>query len=120
MKKTKKIISLILTIQMLFACALIPSVIATDSVVEEPIDEVVEALAVDEGESPEELSPMMARGCYDDGDTYGTHAWSSIDAALAHYNMPASTVHKCNVTHNGIHYSYYVQMDSYRIYVRLA
>ena len=112
MKKTKKIISFLLTIQMLLACALIPGVMATDM--------VVEALVIDEGESPEELSPMMARGCYDDGDTYGTYAWSSIDAALAHYNMPASTVHECNVTHNGIHYSYYVQMDSFRIYVRLA
>ena len=34
MKNTKRIISLLLTIQMLFACALIPSAIATDSVVE--------------------------------------------------------------------------------------
>ncbi len=34
MKKTKKILSLILTIQMLLACALIPSAIATDSMVE--------------------------------------------------------------------------------------
>lgn len=65
-----------------------------------------------------ELMPMMARGCC--GDTYGTYAWSSIDSALAHYNMPASSVHECNVTYNGIHYSYYVQMDSFRIYVRLA
>ena len=59
MKTTKKIISLILTIQMLFACTLVPSAIATDSVMEEPIDEV-EALVIDEGESPEELSPRMA------------------------------------------------------------
>ena len=63
MKTTKKIISLLLTIQMLFACALIPSAIATDSVIEEPIDVVVEALVIDEGENSEELSPMMARGC---------------------------------------------------------
>ena len=62
MKKTKKIISLLLTIQMLFACTLVPSAIATDSVAEEPIDAVV-ALVIDEGESPGELSPMMARGC---------------------------------------------------------
>lgn len=65
-----------------------------------------------------ELMPMMARGCCE--DTYGTNAWSSIDEALTHYNMPADRVHACNVTYNGIHYSYYVQMDSFRIYVRLA
>ena len=34
MKNTKRIISLILTIQMLFACALVPGAMATDSVVE--------------------------------------------------------------------------------------
>ena len=44
---TKQIISLVLTIQMLFVCALIPSAIATDSVMEEPID-AVEALVIDE------------------------------------------------------------------------
>ena len=54
MKTTKKIISLILTIQMLFACTLVPSAIATDSVIES---------SVIGSESSEELSPMMARGC---------------------------------------------------------
>jgi hypothetical protein len=62
MNNIKKIISLLLTIQLLFACTLIPSAMATDSVVEEPIA-AVEALVIDEGESPEELSPRMARGC---------------------------------------------------------
>ena len=65
MKKSKKIISLLLTIQMLFACTLVPSAMATDSVVEEPIDEAVEAIVIDEGESSEELSPMMANECED-------------------------------------------------------
>lgn len=54
MKKTKKIISLLLTIQILFACTLVPSAMATDSVIE---------LSVIGSESSEELSPMMARGC---------------------------------------------------------
>ena len=63
MKKTKKILSLLLTIRMLFACTLVPSAMATDSVIEESIDELVEALVIDEGESPEELTPLMARGC---------------------------------------------------------
>ena len=54
MKKTKKIISLLLTIQMLFACILVPSAMATDSVIES---------SVIGSESSEELSPMMARAC---------------------------------------------------------
>ena len=69
-------------------------------------------------ETTQELVPRMATRCC--GDTYGTYAWPSIDSALAHYNMPASSVHGCDVTYNGIHYSCYVQMDSFRIYVRLA
>lgn len=73
MKKTKKIISLLLTVQLLLSCALIPSVIATDSVVEEPIDEAVEAIVIDEGESSEELSPVMARGCT---GTYIPSSWT--------------------------------------------
>ena len=54
MKKTKKIISLILTIQMLLACALIPGVMATDMVIE------MSAIGI---ESSEELSPMMSARC---------------------------------------------------------
>ena len=68
-------------------------------------------------ENETELCPMMASIC---PDTYGTYPWSSIDQALAYYNMPMSSVHNCNVMYGGIHYSYYVQMDSYRIYVRLS
>ena len=88
------------------------------TVVVEETKVAIEGITVADEETTSELMPMMARGCC--GDTYGTYAWSSIDSALAHYNMPASSVHECNVTYNGIHYSYYVQMDSFRIYVRLA
>ena len=94
------------------------TVVVEETVVatEEPIIVTEENVVVTD-ENAQELMPMMARGC--GGDTYGTDAWSSIDAALSHYNMPASSVHECDVTHNGIHYSYYVQMNSFRIYVRL-
>lgn len=89
MKNTKRIISLILTIQLLLACTLIPSAIATDSVMEEPID-AVEAPVTDEGESSEELSPMMESGCT---GTYippswtvdTTHTGSSIGYGNIHY-----------------------------------
>ena len=54
MKKTKQIISLLLTIQMLLACALIPSAIATDSVIES---------SVIGSESSEELVPRVATSC---------------------------------------------------------
>lgn len=54
MKRTKRIISLLLTIQMLLACTFIPGVMATDVVVEAPVIE---------WESFEELSPMMASEC---------------------------------------------------------
>ena len=47
MKNTKKILSLLLAIQLLLSCALSPIATATDSVMEEPID-AVEALVIDE------------------------------------------------------------------------
>ena len=101
----KKFISLILILSTLLSLTIIcNATLITDQLIEIPAEE--------------EIMPMMARGCC--GDTYGKYAWSNIDSALAHYNMPASSVHECDVTYNGIHYSYYVQMDSFRIYVRLA
>lgn len=69
MKKTKKIISLILTIQMLFACALIPSAIATDSVIES---------SVIGSESSEKLSPMMAARCGYDYN-FSDSAWEHMN-----------------------------------------
>ena len=69
MKKTKKIISLLLTIQMLFSCALIPGVIATDSVVES---------SVIGSESSEELSPMMAARCGYDYN-FSDSAWEHMN-----------------------------------------
>lgn len=89
MKNIKKILSLLLTIQMLFACTLVPSAIATDSVIEEPIDVVVEALVIDEGESSEELSPMMATArC----DQYGSTTWVSLDDAMKRYGYDRNYV----------------------------
>ena len=77
MKTTKKIISLLLTIQILFACTLVPSAMATDSVMEEPID-AVEVPVTDEGESPEELSPMMAARCGYDYN-FSDSAWEHMN-----------------------------------------
>ena len=109
MQKTKKIISLLLTIQMLFACTLVPSAMATDSVVEEPIDEVVEALAVDEGESPEELSPMMAARCANDYNHIFGNPDHNLEPFLAYYGGNQSAAYgavldvaQSYVTSNGI------------------
>ena len=76
MKTTKKIISLLLTIQMLLACALIPGVTATDVVVE---------TSVIVSESSEELSPMMANECptYIPGIGWtGTQDWYNAIATV--------------------------------------
>lgn len=92
MKKTKKIISFLLTIQMLLACALIPGVMATDMVVEAPVIE---------GESFEELIPVVANECTDsyepdENGYFGSHGDSSsssvrhmsggLDASISFFN----------------------------------
>lgn len=77
MKKTKQIISLLLTIQMLLACALIPGVTATDVLVgtacESEAVQIVSAIPTDtETEIPvevfdqDELMPMAAGECSED------------------------------------------------------
>ena len=70
MKNTKRIISLFLTIQMLLACALVPSAIATDSVVETPVVEGEESVVESREESGaiNELQPMEANTCH--GETW--------------------------------------------------
>lgn len=70
MKNTKKIISLLLTIQMLFACTLVPSAMATDSVVETPVVEGEESVVESREESGaiNELQPMEANACH--GETW--------------------------------------------------
>lgn len=80
MKKTKKIISLFLTIQMLLACTLVPSAIATDSVAEEPIDAVE---LIEELSSLGELQPKIAgSGCYSHVFDWSEDIQTLMDASI--------------------------------------
>ena len=83
MKKTKKIISLLLTIQMLFACTLVPSAIATDSVIES---------SVIGSESSEELSPMLASDCC---HTYTSTSYSGGTCPKCQQSV-SGTVTRCS------------------------
>ena len=59
------------------------------------------------------------RAASDLNATYSTWSWGTVSAACTYYNVPTSAVHSCSVSYGGCTYSYYVQMDSFRIYFYL-
>ena len=85
MKKTKKIISLLLTIQMLFACTLVPSAIATDEVAESTVIEGEEIVVefIEELSGLEELQPRIASaGCYSHVFDWSEDNQTLMDASI--------------------------------------